>query len=178
MSQRLLSGLLAATALGLAGILCVAPAAAIDPDAVKTPLYVIVDPATGATSFLCTEGTADIQVMVAGRLQTVTIKAGQVTTVVPGKAPSAPAPPTPVQKAAITSRNAATTGAGTYVLNAPLTQISVPTAASVRVRVEHALAAAPPPGTPPPTAPALAGPPIIHVEHHPLTPADSSSGKP
>jgi hypothetical protein len=63
--------------------LCVAPAAAIDPDAVKTPLYVIVDPATGATSFLCTEGTADIQVMVAGRLQTVTISAGQVTTVVP-----------------------------------------------------------------------------------------------
>jgi hypothetical protein len=158
--------------------LCVAPAAAIDPDAVKTPLYVIVDPATGATSFLCTEGTADIQVMVAGRLQTVTISAGQVTTVVPGQAPSAPGPPTPAQQAAITSPNVATTGAGTYVLNAPLTQITVPTAASVRVRVEHALAAAPPPGTPPPTAPALAGPPIIHVEHHPLTPADSSSGKP
>ena len=35
MSQRLLSGLLTATALGLAGILCVAPAAAIDLDAVK-----------------------------------------------------------------------------------------------------------------------------------------------
>ena len=177
MSQRLLSGLLAATALGLAGILCVAPAVAVDPDAVKTPLYVIVDPATGATSFLCTEGTADIQVMVAGRLQTVTIKAGQVTTVVPGRAPSAPGPPTPAQQAAITSRNIATTGAGTYVLNAPLTQISVPTAASVRVRVEHALAAAPPPGTPS-TAPMLVGPPIIHVQHHPLTPTDPSSGKP
>ena len=167
MSQRLLNGLLTIAALGLAGILCVAPAVAVDPDAVKTPLYVIVDPATGATSFLCTEGTADIQVMVAGRLKTVTIKAGQVTTVVPGQAPSAPAPPTPVQKAAITSRNVATTGAGTYVLNAPLTQISVPTAASVRVRVEHALAAAPPLGTPSSTAPALAGPPVIHVQHNP-----------
>ena len=177
MSQRLLSGLLAATALGLAGILCVAPTAAVDPDAVKTPLYVIVDPATGATSFLCTEGTADIQVMLAGRLQTVTISAGQVTTVVPGQAPSAPGPPTLAQQAAITSRNIATTGAGTYVLNAPLTQISVPTAASVRVRVEHALAAAPPPGTPS-TAPMLVGPPIIHVQHHPLTPTDPSSGKP
>jgi hypothetical protein len=168
MSQRLLSGLLIIAALGLAGILCVAPAVAIDPDGVKNaPLYAIFDPATGATSFLCTEGTADIQVMVAGRLQTVTITAGQVTTVVPGRAPSAPAPPTPAQQAAITSRNVATTGAGTYVLNAPLTQISVPTAASVRVRVEHALAAAPPLGTPPPTAPALAGPPVIHVQHNP-----------
>ena len=35
MSQRLLSGLLTAAALGLAGILCVAPAAAIDLDGVK-----------------------------------------------------------------------------------------------------------------------------------------------
>ena len=35
MSQRLLSGLLAAAALGLAGILCAAPAAAIDLDVVK-----------------------------------------------------------------------------------------------------------------------------------------------
>ena len=143
-----------------------------------TTLYAIVDSATGATSFMCTEGTAVIQVMVAGRLQTVTITAGQVTTLAPGQAPSAPAPPTPAQQAAITSPNVATTGAGTSVLNAPVTQISVPSAASVTVTVEQAVAAAPPPsGTPPPAAPALAGPPIVTVQPTPLTATDLSPKK-
>ena len=142
-----------------------------------TTLYAIVDPVTGATSFLCTEGTAVIQVMVAGRLQTVTITAGQVTTVAPGQAPSAPAPPTPAQQASITSPNVATTGAGTSVLNASVTQINVPSAASVTVTVQQALATAPP-GTPPSTAPALAGPPVINVQPNPITPTDLSPGKP
>ena len=142
-----------------------------------TTLYAIVDPVSGATSFLCTEGTAVIQVMVAGRLQAVTISAGQVTTVTPGQAPSPPAPPTPAQQAAITSPNVATTGAGTSVLNAPVTQISVPSAASVTITVQQMIAAAPP-GTPPPTAPALAGPPIINVQPNPITPTDLSSGRP
>jgi hypothetical protein len=143
-----------------------------------TTLYAIVDSATGATSFMCTEGTAVIQVMVAGRPQTVTITAGQVTTVAQGQAPSAPAPPTPAQQAAITSPSVATTGAGTSVLNAPVTQISVPSAASVTVTVNQAVAAAPPPpGTPPP-APAAA--PSIMVTPTPpstITPSDLSSGK-
>ena len=153
-----------------------------------TTLYAIVDSATGTTTFLCTEGTAVIQVMVAGRLQTVTISAGQVTTMAPGQAPSAPAPPTPAQQAAITSPNVPTTGAGTTVLNASVTQISVPSAASVTVRVDQAVAAAPPlgttpptapVGTTPPTAPALVGPPVINVQpNNPMTPTDLSSGKP
>jgi hypothetical protein len=144
-----------------------------------TTLYAIFNPATGTTSFMCTEGTAVIQVMVAGRLQTVTITAGQVTTIAPGQAPSAPAPPTPAQQAAITSPNVPTTGAGTTVLTASVTQISVPSAASVTVSVDQAIAAAPPPGTPPPTAPALVGPPVINVQpNNPMTPTDLSSGKP
>ena len=143
-----------------------------------TTLYAIVDSVTGATSFLCTEGTAVIQVMVAGRLQTVTITAGQVTTVAPGQAPSAPAPPTPAQQASITSPNVATTGAGTSVLNASVTQINVPSAASVTVTVQQALATAPP-GTPPSTAPAMAAPPVINVQpNNPMTPTDLSTGKP
>ena len=144
-----------------------------------TTLYAIVDAATGATSFLCTEGTAVIQVMVAGRLQTVTISAGQVTTMAPGQAPSAPAPPTAAQQAAITSPNVATTGAGTSVLTASVTQISVPSADSVTVRVDQAIAAAPPSGTSP-TAPTLPpAPTVINVQpNNPLTPTDLSSGKP
>jgi len=143
-----------------------------------TTLYAIVDAATGATSFMCTEGTAVIQVMVNGVPRTVTITAGQVTTVALGQAPSAPAPPTPAQQAAITSPTVATTGAGTSVLNAPVTQISVPSAASVTITVEQAIATAPPPGTPPPTAAALAGPPVINVQPNPITPTDLSSGRP
>lgn len=143
-----------------------------------TTLYAIVDAATGATSFMCTEGTAVIQVMVNGVPRTVTITAGQVTTVAQGQAPSAPAPPTPAQQAAITSATVATTGAGTSVLNAPVTQISVPSAASVTITVEQAISTAPPPGTPPPTAAALAGPPIINVQPNPITPTDLSSGRP
>ena len=143
-----------------------------------TTLYAIVDAATGATSFLCTEGTAVVQVMVAGRMQTVTITAGQMTTVALGQAPTPPSLPTAAQQAAITSPNVATTGAGTTVLNASVTQISVPSAASVTVTVDQAIAAALP-GTPL-TAPALeSGPSSITVQpNNPITPTDVSTGRP
>ena len=144
-----------------------------------TTLYAIVDSTTGTTSFMCTEGTAVIQVMVAGRLQTVTITAGQVTTMTPGQAPSAPGPPTAAQQAAITSPNVPTTGAGTTVLTASVTQISVPSAASVTVSVDQAIAAAPPSGTPPTAATLPPAPTVINVQpNNPMTPTDLSSGKP
>jgi hypothetical protein len=141
-----------------------------------TTLYASVDPVTNQTTFLVTEGTAIIQVMVAGSPVSVTVTAGQVTTVAPGRAPSAPATATPAQQAVITSPNVPTTGQGTTILNAPVTQISVPSSAAVTVQVGQASASSPPPGPPP----AMAVPPSVTVTPAPpaaITPTDVSQSK-
>jgi len=122
-----------------------------------TTVYASFDPVTNQTTFLCTDGIAIIRDAATG--QTITITAGQVTTLAPGRPPTAAAPVSAAQRQQLTSNASPASPGVQTVLNAP-TVVSVPGDMVVSY-VAQAVADAPPPTGGTAAAPTL--PPIISV---------------
>jgi len=105
-----------------------------------TTVYASFDPVTNQTTFLVTDGIAIIRDAATG--QTVTLTAGQVTTMAPGRPPTPPAPVSAAQQQQMTSNASPSSPGVQTVLNAP-TVVVIPGDVAI-VTVNQAIAAAPP----------------------------------
>jgi len=131
-----------------------------------TTVYASFDPTTNTTTYLVTDGTAIIRDLTTGR--TVTLTAGQVTTVIRGQAPAPPQQATSAQVSQITAA-AQPAAAGTpTVLNAP-TVVTVPADQAI-VTVTSTTAEAPP------TMVVAPAPPATPTNTNPSNPTALPSG--